>query len=261
MSDKEDSLFGSGSDAEEQPHAPQDNNEDAATPERREQYDGLFGDEEDEDEEQDVPGTAAKRNRKTYSVERHSTFVVQPPSPSTIRTVKLSNMINIKAKPFNPETHEAGSDLVMDQFGNQRLNLHHLNTVRWRWTTDPATGERVPQSNARFVRWEDGSTTLHIGEEVLSVAEVKDQAARRYLYVRVNGLMQVWVGCGCGLYLYVHLPQVACPQHYSVTNPLDPHTTHPCSRPPPHSRKPPSPPVCSCTPPPSMESCTRPFSS
>ncbi len=197
MSDKEDSLFGSGSDAEEQPQQQDNQEEQQQTPERREEYDGLFGDEEDEDEEQDVPGTAARRNRKSAPKERRSTYIVPPPDPSTIRTVKLSNMINIKTQPFDPTTHEAGTDLVQDEFGNQRLNLHHLNTVRWRWTKDPVTGQRVPQSNARFVRWEDGSTTLHIGDEVLSVAEVQDHAARRYLYVRVNGLMQVWWWLGC----------------------------------------------------------------
>lgn len=188
-----DGLFGSDSDSPSSPGGRRGDEGEHAKPAVSSEPSGgdLFG-EGDDDDDHDAP-TTSKANRKFGPAERYSTNVVQPPDPSTIKAIKLNNMININNQPFDPLTHVPGPDVYVDRFQNRRLNLHHLNTVRWRWATDPATGERTMQSNTRFVRWEDGSTTLHIGEEVLSVAEVQDTAARRYLYVRVNKLMQV---CG-----------------------------------------------------------------
>ena len=194
----EDSLFGSQSNPPSSPEGRNGGEGEQPQPTvSNEPYGGLFGDDGDDEDDQDLPDdatTTGKANRKVGPAESYSTNVVQPPDPSTIKILKLSNMININKQAFNPLTHEPGPAVLVDDFGHRRINLHHLNTVRWRWVTDPSTGERTLQSNARFVRWEDGSMTLHIGEEVLSVAEVQDTAARRYMYVRVNKLMQV---CGC----------------------------------------------------------------
>lgn len=42
---------------------------------------------------------------------------------------------------------------------------------RWRWGTD-GEGASVRESNARFVRWSDGSLQLLVGDEVLDVKEI-----------------------------------------------------------------------------------------
>jgi RNA polymerase-associated protein LEO1 len=42
---------------------------------------------------------------------------------------------------------------------------------RWRWAVDD-DGNQVRESNARFVRWSDGSLQLMVGEEVLDVKEI-----------------------------------------------------------------------------------------
>lgn len=193
---EQDDLFGSEPDSPSSSGHQGDEGEQSPPAAYNEQYGGLFGDDgEDDDFAQDQPDdapTTSRANRKVGPAVAYSTNVVQGPEPDTIKTIKLNNMININKQPFDPLRHTPGPEVLTDRFGNSRINLHHLNTVRWRWANDPATGERIMQSNARFVHWADGTTTLHIGEEVLSVAEVQDAAARRYLYVRVSNLMQVW---------------------------------------------------------------------
>ncbi len=41
----------------------------------------------------------------------------------------------------------------------------------WRWGVDEE-GNSVRESNARFVRWSDGSLQLLVGDEVLDVKEI-----------------------------------------------------------------------------------------
>lgn len=39
------------------------------------------------------------------------------------------------------------------------------NVIRWRWARGPG-GERVPLSNARLVRWSDGTESVMLGDQV-----------------------------------------------------------------------------------------------
>ena len=52
-----------------------------------------------------------------------------------------------------------------------------------------AGGQRY-ESNARFVRWSDGSRQLLLGDEVLDVAEQDVAGDHHYLFVRHQGLIQ-----------------------------------------------------------------------
>lgn len=54
---------------------------------------------------------------------------------------------------------------TQDEFGRARVQLAQGAVVRWRWAQGP-DGQQVAQSNARFVRWEDGTTQLLLGDEV-----------------------------------------------------------------------------------------------
>jgi RNA polymerase-associated protein LEO1 len=49
-----------------------------------------------------------------------------------------------------------------------RLKLKVENTIRWREAFDK---EGIPckESNARFIRWSDGSMSLHLGSEIFDV--------------------------------------------------------------------------------------------
>ena len=66
---------------------------------------------------------------------------------------------------------------------------------RWRWAPGP-DGEPVRQSNARFVRWSDGSLQLWLGDEVLDAREIDIGADHNYAYVRHQQLIQVCAGLG-----------------------------------------------------------------
>lgn len=49
-----------------------------------------------------------------------------------------------------------------------RLKLKVENTIRWRQAFDD-DGNSIKESNARFVRWSDGSYSLHLGSEIFDV--------------------------------------------------------------------------------------------
>lgn len=57
---------------------------------------------------------------------------------------------------------------TMDEEGRARLKLKVENTIRWRTTFDDK-GNAIKESNARMVRWSDGSLTLHLGSEIFDV--------------------------------------------------------------------------------------------
>lgn len=61
---------------------------------------------------------------------------------------------------------------------------------RWRWAPGP-DGEQVRQSNARFVRWSDGSLQLWLGDEVLDAKEIDISGDHSYAFVRHQQLIQV----------------------------------------------------------------------
>lgn len=54
------------------------------------------------------------------------------------------------------------------QFIFCRLKLKVENTIRWRDNFDKE-GNVVKESNARFIRWSDGSMSLHLGCEIFDV--------------------------------------------------------------------------------------------
>lgn len=68
--------------------------------------------------------------------------------------------------PFNREQYD-GKDIEMkkyeDEHGNVKYVLPPDDVIRWRWVINDK-GERVKQSNAKFVRWSDGSLHLYVGK-------------------------------------------------------------------------------------------------
>jgi len=67
-----------------------------------------------------------------------------------------------------------------------QIRLLDLNVLRWRYGRD-ARGEETRESNARFVRWSDGSLQLQIGSEVLDVASQDVARDQSHLFVRHPG--------------------------------------------------------------------------
>lgn len=57
------------------------------------------------------------------------------------------------------------------------------NTIRWREYLDDK-GDHIKESNARMVRWSDGSMSLHLGNEIFDVYRQPLQGDHNHLFVR-----------------------------------------------------------------------------
>ncbi len=68
----------------------------------------------------------------------------------------------------------------------RQIRLLDLNVLRWRYGRN-ALGEETVESNARFVRWSDGSLQLQIGGETLDVASQDVAREQSHLFVRHPG--------------------------------------------------------------------------
>ncbi len=102
-----------------------------------------------------------------------------------IHFVKLPNFLSVDTRPFDAETYEDEIDEeeTLDEEGRQRLKLKVGNTIRWRRYIDNK-GETIQESNARFVRWSDGSLSLHLGAEIFDVYKQPLQNDHNHLYIR-----------------------------------------------------------------------------
>ncbi|KAL9966187.1 hypothetical protein ACROYT_G024225 [Oculina patagonica] len=103
---------------------------------------------------------------------------------SELYFVKMPNFLSIERKPFDPALYEdeMEEDEVLDEEGRARLKLKVENTIRWRYRKDDE-GNEVKESNARIVRWSDGSTSLLLGE-VFDVHKNKIDGNFNHLFVQ-----------------------------------------------------------------------------
>jgi RNA polymerase-associated protein LEO1 len=215
-------LFGSDSEGEQPPLTTQPAQSDeghplAACPEDAAQAHmrDLFGsdDEDDEgDEEKDVndqrpddqtnPRAATSPSPAPAYYDKDGDNVQQFAEPMRIQVpfqdiplasqlslARLSNIIAIEPRPFDPDTFEPEQTEYIDERGNKRIRLADANAVRWRWAPG-SDGGLVRQSNARIVRWSDGSTTLSVGEEVFDARDIDISGEHSFLYVRHPSAIQ-----------------------------------------------------------------------
>ncbi|KAA8899476.1 hypothetical protein TRICI_006339 [Trichomonascus ciferrii] len=70
-----------------------------------------------------------------------------------------------------------------------RLRLLNENTIRWRYGKGSA-GNMTKQSNARFIKWDDGSMSLQVGGEMFDVQEKPYQDAFLAVSHPKNELLQ-----------------------------------------------------------------------
>lgn len=111
----------------------------------------------------------------------------------TIHYVKLPNFLSVETRPYDTTTYEdeIDEDEVLDEEGRARLKLKVENGIRWRKVKD-ADGNEVldefgrpkKESNARIVRWSDGSMSLHLGNEIFDVHTMPIQGDFNHLFVR-----------------------------------------------------------------------------
>lgn len=121
--------------------------------------------------------------------------------------LRLPNFLNIEPHPFHPATYEdEAARETLDEEGRMRLKLRVENTIRWRFRrtlNEDGTegdierdehGEPVRESNARVVKWSDGSLSLHLGDEIFDVNVAPLTGNYEHLFVRQgNGLVGVGI--------------------------------------------------------------------
>ncbi len=71
-----------------------------------------------------------------------------PSDTQELRMLRLSNILGIETRPFNPDTFQMEDAVYVDEEGKQRVRLQDQNTIRWRNTVLP-DGTIGPESNAR----------------------------------------------------------------------------------------------------------------
>jgi RNA polymerase-associated protein LEO1 len=99
--------------------------------------------------------------------------------------LKQSNIFQVQTRPFDPVTHVLEGDVVGNAAsGQQEVRAFDNNVVRWRWGPGgPGSGQA--ESNARLVRWSDGSLQVQLGRETLDVATVDMSSDNTHLCRRV----------------------------------------------------------------------------
>merc|ERR1719394_598938 len=103
-----------------------------------------------------------------------------------IHFVKLPNFLSMESRAFDPDNYEDEMDddnSQQDEEGRTRLKLKVENTIRWRQYYDK-DGNVQKQSNARVVKWSDGSYSLHLGNEIFDVYNQPLQSDFNHLFIR-----------------------------------------------------------------------------
>ncbi|KAL0692215.1 hypothetical protein Bca4012_059395 [Brassica carinata] len=117
-------------------------------------------------------------------------FRPPPGDPEKMNMIKVSNIMGIDPKPFDAKTFVEEDTFESDEPGGKmRIRLAN-NIVRHRFVKG-RDGKTYSESNARFVRWSDGSLQLLIGNEVLDITEQDARQDQNHLLVKhEKGILQ-----------------------------------------------------------------------
>jgi RNA polymerase-associated protein LEO1 len=106
-------------------------------------------------------------------------------SSNEVHFVKLPNFLSVEPRPFSHDTYEDEMPKgdALDEEGKTRIRLKVENTIRWKYDKD-SEGNLFKQSNARMVKWSDGSMSLYLGNEIFDVYKTQMQGDHNHLFVR-----------------------------------------------------------------------------
>ncbi|KAI8913367.1 Leo1-like protein-domain-containing protein [Gorgonomyces haynaldii] len=143
----------------------------------------LFGQDSDEEKvqkmEEDLFGDSDNEVADKIETTVETTVETQLPWPENplpenpnLFLVKLPNFLTIDPKPFDPREVEEEDEM------SPTIATKVENKVRWRY--DPAKKGKK-DSNARLVRWSDGSFSLMVGDELFEVSQTNIADNQNYL--------------------------------------------------------------------------------
>ncbi|XP_073259714.1 protein LEO1 homolog isoform X2 [Populus alba] len=188
-------VFGDSEDEEEDAYAvrndiEQDSNrspmEEEESYEKNLRPEDMLAD-EDAQYESEEENREAKPKEKPLGppLEIEMPFCQPPADPKKMNMIKVSNIMGIDPNQFDPKTYVEEKTFVTDESGAQKRIRLENNIVRWRTVKNP-DGSNSVESNARFVRWSDGSLQLLIGNEVLDISVQDAQQDQTHLFLRHN---------------------------------------------------------------------------
>ncbi|XP_031584708.1 RNA polymerase-associated protein LEO1 [Oreochromis aureus] len=178
-----------------------DSDSDAETKTKKTAADDLFGEADDisSDSDAEKPPTPGQPLDAEDGMEGEQAeeepapetrIEVEIPKVSTdlgsdLYFVKLPNFLSVEPRPFDPQYYEDEfeDEEMLDEEGRTRLKLKVENTIRWRAKRDEE-GNETRESNARIVKWSDGSMSLHLGNEVFDVYKAPLQGDHNHLFIR-----------------------------------------------------------------------------
>ncbi|CAF1716431.1 unnamed protein product [Brassica oleracea var. botrytis] len=115
-------------------------------------------------------------------------FRPPPGDPEKMNMIKVSSIMGIDPNPFDAKTFVEEDTFERDG-AKTRIRLVN-NIVRHRFVKG-RDGKTYSESNARFVRWSDGSLQLLIGNEVLDITEQDARQDQNHLLLKhEKGILQ-----------------------------------------------------------------------
>ncbi|CAG8487340.1 7526_t:CDS:2 [Scutellospora calospora] len=98
---------------------------------------------------------------------------------------KVPNFFHYTTAAFRPESYSPSDDQTVDD----AIKLGAQDGLRWRYKKDPKTGKETEEkeSNARIIKWNDGSRTLLIGKEQFEISTESLESKHQFLTVPHRG--------------------------------------------------------------------------
>ncbi|KAF9959077.1 Paf1 complex component [Modicella reniformis] len=178
-------------DEDEEDRDPRSDNEPSGS--QRQDLGDLFGDEDESGTEDDRRDHGRDRLPRLIIIRKRTLIEREEKKGNSGNETgnflsRLPNFLNVDTKPFDPEAYNDDEHNGDEAENMQRIKLKVENTIRWRFKDgqdDPSIPaiEREKESNARFVRWSDGSLSLVLGDEMFQVNVQSLQNQHQFLVV------------------------------------------------------------------------------
>lgn len=150
----------------------------------------LDDDDDEDDEGREATGGDEREEEQPEEIPITRIEVEIPKIPTElgndIHFVKLPNFLSVDTHPYDPSWYEdeIDEDEILDEEGRHRLKLKVESTIRWRTVVDE-NGVSLKESNARIVKWSDGSMSLHLGSEIFDIHKQSLMAGdNNHLFIR-----------------------------------------------------------------------------
>lgn len=149
----------------------------------------LFGDDDGfiEDDTQHIDrDDVEKQEEEEEVVTRFTVPNYKKPIGDTdaLYLAKLPSFLDVNSSPYDPDTVLAEIQQATEESANNDEKMTKkrslVNTIRWRYEQE-SEGDYKRVSNARFVKWSDGSMSLQVGEELFDVPIKKMDKEHSYL--------------------------------------------------------------------------------